>query len=505
MKIRSKVLCVLLAVVVIFTQIPAFTFAADQPANDPNVILQFNEDYTGWELGGGEITTDPLHPENGKVIKTITGGGWFLYHNLKPNTKYVASADIRIEGTVKADDVGLFVMDFKDPANHSDKIVTFADSKDYKNYKLEFTTGNNNKDVNITIFSLKSTVAYADNIVLKEASSELSPTPIATPEDTTILQFNEDYSGWEFGGGQQTTDPLHPENGNVIKMVTGGAWFLYHELKPNTKYVASADIRIEGTVQKDDVGLFVLDFIDPVNHSDKIVTFADSKDYKNYKLEFTTENENKDVNITVYSLKSTIAYADNIVLKEVASGPTTITTPTPTSTATATPTTTPTPTTSPTPTTEPAPTTNPTPVKAYVAISNSGWKATASSCQKGYEASKAIDSNSKTAWKAAKPMTSKAKDSFILDMKKLNAVDKLTISNGTNKDNYPRAYNVYISTDGKKYSASVASGRVPKGYSKSLEIKFAKQQKARYIKIVQSGTDRKNVFAIYDIKVYVYK
>ncbi|MNG08062.1 F5/8 type C domain protein [compost metagenome] len=57
-------------------------------------------------------------------------------------------------------------------------------------------------------------------------------------------------------------------------------------------------------------------------------------------------------------------------------------------------------------------------------------------------------------------------------------------STGSDND-YARGYEVYVSADGANWGSAVASGE---GSGPVITVSFA-QQNARYIKLVQTGTD----------------
>lgn len=174
MKFKSKFLCTVVVLMVILLQISVLVSAQGQ-STDPEAILHFTDNYDGWGLWDSEITTDPAYPERGNVIKANPDrGGWFIFKNLKPNTKYIATADARVDGDIDSDDIFFEVMDFiyGNSGDHSEKIKAPVKSKDYQTVSIEFTTGDST-ELNITCWSYSKTVgAYFDNIKVKEVTNQ---------------------------------------------------------------------------------------------------------------------------------------------------------------------------------------------------------------------------------------------------------------------------------------------------------------------------------------------
>ena len=128
--------------------------------------------------------------------------------------------------------------------------------------------------------------------------------------------------------------------------------------------------------------------------------------------------------------------------------------------------------------------------EAKLAISKIKWalasgSAKASASAGGDKAALAIDGDRKTLWSTGGVM--KSGNSFTLALAAADTVAGVTLDCGDNMNDYPRAYEVFLSTDGKAWGTAVATGKGKRGITK---ISF-RGKGASYIKIVQTGTIKK--------------
>ncbi len=112
------------------------------------------------------------------------------------------------------------------------------------------------------------------------------------------------------------------------------------------------------------------------------------------------------------------------------------------------------------------------------ALSRSGWVATAST---GGDTASAIDGSSATRWTSGTPEV--AGQWFQVDMLAPQTFDQITLDSAGSTNDYPRGYQVFVSSDGASFGSAIASGT---GSSALVTIPFAAQT-ARYVKIVQTG------------------
>ncbi|MFF2481266.1 discoidin domain-containing protein [Paenibacillus sp. NPDC058071] len=116
------------------------------------------------------------------------------------------------------------------------------------------------------------------------------------------------------------------------------------------------------------------------------------------------------------------------------------------------------------------------------ALDRTGWTAT-SNPSSGEPTSNLFDGSLATRWTTGAPM--QPGQELIIDMKSSKSVQKVVMdSTGSNSD-YARGYEVYVSADGANWGGVVASGS---GTGPIVTATFPAQS-ARYIKIVQTGTD----------------
>jgi len=128
-------------------------------------------------------------------------------------------------------------------------------------------------------------------------------------------------------------------------------------------------------------------------------------------------------------------------------------------------------------------------------LNRSGWQVTASSDVGA--ASMAIDGDPSTRWSTGVSQTNG--QYFQVDMGATQTFDKLVLNTSNSPNDYPRGYAIYVSSDGTNWGNAIASGS---GSSAITTITFPTQS-ARYIKIVQTGSDSYWWWSIHELNVYV--
>ncbi|MFC5401450.1 discoidin domain-containing protein [Cohnella soli] len=115
-------------------------------------------------------------------------------------------------------------------------------------------------------------------------------------------------------------------------------------------------------------------------------------------------------------------------------------------------------------------------------VSKTGWSVSASSTDTASSSlAGAIDGNPATRWSTGLPQ---ANGQYLqIDMGQNQTFDRVLIDAGASAGDYPRGYQVQVSTNGTAWT-TVASGA---GSSAAIIAEFAPQT-ARYLKIVQTGT-----------------
>jgi hypothetical protein len=147
------------------------------------------------------------------------------------------------------------------------------------------------------------------------------------------------------------------------------------------------------------------------------------------------------------------------------------------------------------------------PTEKYTKLEKKNWTATASVKDSLYlfsgdkipievPAENAIDGDHWTGWR---DMTKKQYGGqwFMVDMKKMQTFDKIELDNTWALWDSPKKYSVVVSNDGKKWSKPIAEGSGPLGIT---HIVFPRQT-ARFIKIIQNGTDEKYNWSIFEMDV----
>jgi hypothetical protein len=127
-------------------------------------------------------------------------------------------------------------------------------------------------------------------------------------------------------------------------------------------------------------------------------------------------------------------------------------------------------------------------------IDRTGW--TASASLNNGAAGYALDGNASTRWDTTALQANG--QWFMIDMKANNTINKIRLDTTGSPNDYPRGYQVFVSTDGTNFGSSIASGA---GSSAVTDIAFA-DKTARYIKIVQTGSAPGNYWSIHEFYAY---
>jgi hypothetical protein len=131
---------------------------------------------------------------------------------------------------------------------------------------------------------------------------------------------------------------------------------------------------------------------------------------------------------------------------------------------------------------------------APTALPRSGWAATASST--ALSPSLALDGASNTRWATSAAQVNG--QFYQVDMLTNQTFRQITLDTTASAGDYPRGYQVLVSTNGTTWSAPVASGTPT---APVVTITFAPQT-ARFIKVVQTGTVSPNWWSLYEFNVY---
>lgn len=125
-----------------------------------------------------------------------------------------------------------------------------------------------------------------------------------------------------------------------------------------------------------------------------------------------------------------------------------------------------------------------------LALNRTQWEVTSSSGKP----QGAIDINIYSRWDTGR---AQAPGQFYqVDMKTASTINRILLRSEGSPNDYPRSYEVYVSTDGYYWSEPVASGTG----SSYLDISFSPQS-ARYIKIVQTKKAG-NFWSIHDLQIF---
>jgi len=127
------------------------------------------------------------------------------------------------------------------------------------------------------------------------------------------------------------------------------------------------------------------------------------------------------------------------------------------------------------------------------ALNRSGWIASASSSNK--VPSNALDGDPSTRWSTGQAQANG--EWFLVDMGSAHSFSSIILDSGAHDEDYPRGYQVFVSTDGSNWGNAIASGN---GSGEFVTISFATQS-ARFIKVVLTA-NASNWWSIAEFNVY---
>ena len=128
------------------------------------------------------------------------------------------------------------------------------------------------------------------------------------------------------------------------------------------------------------------------------------------------------------------------------------------------------------------------------ALSRTGWTAT-SSTTSGDVPANMLDGNAASRWSTGTPMASG--QYIVVDMKAAQSFNKIVMDSTASANDYARGYQVFVSNDGTNWGNAIATGT---GTGAVVTINLASQT-ARYIKIVQTGSDS-SWWSVHELTVY---
>ena len=119
-----------------------------------------------------------------------------------------------------------------------------------------------------------------------------------------------------------------------------------------------------------------------------------------------------------------------------------------------------------------------------------------SASHKQNEVRNAVDGKANTRWTTGTPM--QGGEWFTIDLRTSKTIRQITLDANKSRNDYPRAYEVYVSDSEKDWGKPVLTGKGnPKG---ATQIKL-KKVSGRHIKIVQTGKAAGNYWSIHELKV----
>lgn len=128
------------------------------------------------------------------------------------------------------------------------------------------------------------------------------------------------------------------------------------------------------------------------------------------------------------------------------------------------------------------------------ALTRTAWNATASSNGTGTTPAMAVDGNAATRWTSGAAQANG--QWYQVDMGSPQTFDQLVLDAGSSTSDYPRGYQVQVSSDGSTWSTA-ASGT---GSGPAVLVQFPVQV-ARYLKITQTGTST-SWWSVAELNVY---
>ncbi len=132
----------------------------------------------------------------------------------------------------------------------------------------------------------------------------------------------------------------------------------------------------------------------------------------------------------------------------------------------------------------------------WAPLDRTAWTVSASVTGSGSAASNATDSHRATVWTTT--VTQAVNQSFTIDMGSAQTFRQITIDSAGNTSDYPRAFNVYASSDGTSWGSPITSGA---GVSALVTVTLTTAVTNRYIKI-QLSSSAGNAWSIGELFVY---
>lgn len=131
-----------------------------------------------------------------------------------------------------------------------------------------------------------------------------------------------------------------------------------------------------------------------------------------------------------------------------------------------------------------------------VSVSRSGWIATASVAGTSSPVLNALDSNLSTRWSTGVAQVDG--QWFQLDLGTLRSFRQIVLDAGSSTNDYPRGYQIYVSSDGVNWGSFVAAGA---GFS-TISTIYVPPQSTRYLRIVQTGSTGGTWWSIHEVNLF---
>jgi hypothetical protein len=125
-----------------------------------------------------------------------------------------------------------------------------------------------------------------------------------------------------------------------------------------------------------------------------------------------------------------------------------------------------------------------------------GWVATASASCSSDTPNLALDDNGSTRFSTCQPQT--PGQTFQVDMQVPRSFSKITLDAGSSAGDFPRAFQVFVSSDGVNWATPIATGT---GTAQIVGASFPTQT-ARFLRVVQTGSSSTNWWSIAELNVY---
>ena len=131
--------------------------------------------------------------------------------------------------------------------------------------------------------------------------------------------------------------------------------------------------------------------------------------------------------------------------------------------------------------------------EAKATLDKANWKA--SSSVRSEDAPLAIDGDLEKRWHTGRKM--QRGDWFMIDIGEEKTIRRVVLNAAKSGSDYPRAYEVHVSTDGETWLGPIGMG----AGSKALTVIPVLPRRGRYVKVVQTGESDHWYWSIYDLKI----